>query len=332
MKCAIFAAVLCIAAICSTALSTSVPPLINYQGMLTDSEGNPLSGYYMLTIAIYDDTTGGGTLLWIDSLYTLVNQGLFNVALGSQEALNLPFDRSYWLEVRVNYEAMPRIRLTSVGYAYRALRADTANVALSSPSGSGWTDGGTVVRLQTAGDSVGIGTTSPAEKLDVSGGIKLSGRITSTVSTGTAPFSISSSTKNDSLNADMVDGVHSSSFLQIRSQGLVVAGTSTTIVIPHYLPWTLQLASGWPDYGGVCFVQGFENMRHIGVTYIKYNGDGTSAAGGAEGSESSTATLVSFGSVDCVYSVKCPGEAVGDYNIVLDASGSWLELSYRLIY
>ncbi|HEX7402329.1 MAG TPA: hypothetical protein VF369_09135, partial [candidate division Zixibacteria bacterium] len=200
---------------------TAVPHLINYQGMVTDAEGNPLNGMHMLIFKVYDNATGG-TLLWCDSTYILVDHGLVNWILGSEtEPLNLTFDRPYWLEVSVSYEAMPRVPLTSVGYSYRAAVADSAVVAGSS---GGWVDNGTVVRLNTSGDSVGIGTTSPAEKLDVNGGIKVTGRITSTLSTGTAPFKLSSSTKNDSLNADMVDGVHAGSFLQIRAEGTVDAG------------------------------------------------------------------------------------------------------------
>jgi hypothetical protein len=331
MRCVIFVAMLCLAAVCSSTLSAGIPHYINYQGMLTDAEGNALSGEYILIFEIYD-VQSGGTPLWGDTLFDVnVDQGLFNVIIGTYWNLNLPFDKPYWLGVRVDDENMPRVMLTSVGYAYRAAVADSAVVSGSGGgASSGWVDDGTRVTLETSGDSVGIGTATPAAKLDVSGGIKLSGRITSTLSTGTAPFSVSSSTKNDSLNADMVDGTHSSSFLQIRSQGIVDHGTSATIVIPPYLPWTLQLASGWPHYGGVCFVQGFENDWNIGITYIKYNGDGTSEAGGTEGHESSTATLVSFGSVSYVYSVKCPGEAVGDHNLVLTATG--VELMYRLIY
>jgi hypothetical protein len=308
---------------------TAVPHLINYQGMVTDAEGNPLNGMHMLIFKVYDNATGG-TLLWCDSIYTSVDQGLVNCVLGNEgELLDLTFDRPYWLEVSVSYETMPRMQLTSVGYAYRAAVADSAVVA---GSGGGWVDDGAVVRLETSGDSVGIGTTSPAEKLDVNGGIKVTGRITSTVSTGTAPLNLSSGTKCDSLNADMVDGVHAGSFTQIRAEGTVVAGNSTTLVIPHYILWTLQLSSGQPNSGGVCFVQGFENDRGIGVTYTAYNGDGTSGVGGAEGNESTTTTLVSFGSTSCVYSVKCPGESVGDHNIVLNASSSIFELRYRLIY
>lgn len=42
--------------------------------------------------------------------------------------------------------------------------------------GGGWTDIGTVVRLDAAGDSVGIGTSSPSEKLDVVGNIVVNGK------------------------------------------------------------------------------------------------------------------------------------------------------------
>jgi hypothetical protein len=48
-----------------------------------------------------------------------------------------------------------------VGYAYRASIADSATVAVSAPSGGGWTDDGTNVRLTTSTDKVGIGTTTP---------------------------------------------------------------------------------------------------------------------------------------------------------------------------
>lgn len=49
------------------------------------------------------------------------------------------------------------------------------------PSG-GWIDDGNAVRLETVNDSVGIGTATPSEKLDVSGNILVSG--TATIGTG----------------------------------------------------------------------------------------------------------------------------------------------------
>jgi hypothetical protein len=53
---------------------------------------------------------------------------------------------------------------------------------------------------------VGIGTPSPAAKLDVVGTIRLSGQLTSTVATGSSPFVVSSTTKVDNLNTDLLDG------------------------------------------------------------------------------------------------------------------------------
>lgn len=59
--------------------------------------------------------------------------------------------------------------------------------------------------------NVGIGTSAPGARLDVSGTARVSGQLTSTVTQGTAPFVVGSTTVVGSLNADMVDGQHYSS-------------------------------------------------------------------------------------------------------------------------
>jgi hypothetical protein len=144
------------------------PKLINYQGMLTDDSGTPLNGSYDLIFRIYDDTTGAGTQQWTETQNGVqVDHGLFNVILGRSTGLNLAFDESYWLEVQVGAEVMPRIRFTSVGYAYRARTADTASVAVATPAAGGWTDDGSVVRLTNSTDMVGIGTSTPGAELEV---------------------------------------------------------------------------------------------------------------------------------------------------------------------
>jgi hypothetical protein len=55
----------------------------------------------------------------------------------------------------------------------------TVWAASDDESGAGWVDDGNVIRLDNANDSVGIGTTTPTEKLDVTGSIHASGTITS---------------------------------------------------------------------------------------------------------------------------------------------------------
>lgn len=153
-----------------------IPKMINYQGMLIESDGTtPVAdGTYNLGFKIYGSESGTDSLWWESHSNVQVTNGLFNVILGSQSALNLLFDADYWLEIIIGTEIMPtRLRFTSVGYAYRALVADSAAVAGS--GGGGWVDDGTVVRLETSTDKVGIGTTQPKVRLDVGDMMRVQG-------------------------------------------------------------------------------------------------------------------------------------------------------------
>ncbi len=64
----------------------------------------------------------------------------------------------------------------------------------------------------TGGGLAGIGTDSPRAKLDVAGNIYSTGFFYSTVGTGTAPYQCSSTTLNNNLNADLLDGYHQTAF------------------------------------------------------------------------------------------------------------------------
>ena len=152
MKKAIFPMCIGLLVLCSVGLA-DIPKLINYQGMLTGDTGEPLDGTFDTFFRIYNAPSGGDKR-WEENHAALsVSQGLFNAILGSQSGgIHLDFSEEYWLEVVVEGEVMPRIQFTSVGYAYRALMADSANVAVSVPSAGGWTDDGSTVRLADGGD------------------------------------------------------------------------------------------------------------------------------------------------------------------------------------
>jgi hypothetical protein len=237
-----------------------VPYLINYQGRLTDDLGDPVpDGEYEATFRIWSDSTNDSPTYqeWISPNQTiLVLGGLFNYQLGSNEALPpwiIVNDTALWLGIKIGAdpEIAPRARLTSVPYAYKAWKAeysgyaDSAGFALSGGGGGGWVDDGSVVRLETSSDQVGIGTSSPANRLHIVGsesspllyvektgsgrGLKVStvsacaiwvsirtdNQLISTVTTGTAPLAVNSETKVTNLNADMLDGEHASEFAGI---------------------------------------------------------------------------------------------------------------------
>lgn len=104
----------------------AVPHLLNYQGRVTDTSGAPLTGSYNITFRIYDAQTAGN-LLWEETRTgVVVDKGLFGVLLGSVTALNLVFDKPYFLEIKVGTEVMsPRQQITSAGYALRSETAET---------------------------------------------------------------------------------------------------------------------------------------------------------------------------------------------------------------
>lgn len=155
-----------------------IPHLINYQGRITDGSGNPMDGSYTITFRIYDDPTGG-TIKWTETHNDVaVNDGLFEVVLGSVVAIgsNVLSSQPRWLGLTLDggTELSPRTQILAVAYAYRAEHADTADYAHATGSGdSGWVDDGNVVRLAWGTDSVGIGTGDPQEKLHVNGDIRV---------------------------------------------------------------------------------------------------------------------------------------------------------------
>ncbi|MBU0984615.1 MAG: hypothetical protein KKA42_12130 [candidate division Zixibacteria bacterium] len=157
----------------SAIVFAAVPQTIGFQGRLTDPAGTPVpDGSYSIVFSIYG--AGSGTPVWTSGAQPVeVKNGLFSYDLGA--AVPLPgdvFSKDTTLEVGIKVgsdaELTPRTRLTTTAYAYQALRADTAAVALSAPAGDGgWTDDGTAIHTTTASDWVGIGTSSPEEMLEV---------------------------------------------------------------------------------------------------------------------------------------------------------------------
>jgi len=121
-------------------INAEVPQMINYQGRLTDSGGDPvINGDYEITFKIWN-WESGGTQLWSSGPQIVsVTEGLFSYKLGSAVSLqqNLFTDTTRWLEITVETDPpiAPRTKFITVPYAYHSLRSDTAAYAMSGAGG-----------------------------------------------------------------------------------------------------------------------------------------------------------------------------------------------------
>jgi hypothetical protein len=152
--------------------NAEVPQMINYQGKLATADGGCLNDTVQMTFSVYPDSFGT-TADWTETQnHVVVKEGIFSVLLGSVDSIPTSlFDGGVkYLGVRV--ESDPEMRplrpMVSVPYAYRAVTVD------GSGANCGWIDDGTVIRLETATDRVGIGETPPDDakvyvKTDTSG-------------------------------------------------------------------------------------------------------------------------------------------------------------------
>lgn len=157
----------CIALAANTALA-SAPQLINYQGYVSNAQGQGKSGTANLSFEIYDAPTGG-TKTWGAQVFNnvpLVN-GYFNVILGTTDQNGKAIDEAFssstaFLQVYDNgTPILPRQQILSSAYAIKASHADTV--------GNG--------ELNLYQSNVGIGITQPAQRLEVAGDIKLQNKI-----------------------------------------------------------------------------------------------------------------------------------------------------------
>jgi len=130
----------------------AVPQLLNFQGVLRDGSGDPVSdSTYSVTFRIYD-AAAAGSILWSEVRSVATTDGLFTVQLGSITPVpdSLFFDTTRYLGITIppDPEMTPRQRLTSTGYSFVS---------------SQWTSNGS--NLYRESGSVGLGITAPAVRL-----------------------------------------------------------------------------------------------------------------------------------------------------------------------
>jgi hypothetical protein len=75
-------------AILGSGFALAVPSEINYQGVLTDSQGNLVNGNRTMSLKIYDAGTGGALLYSEELGNTPVNNGVYNFTFGANGTSN----------------------------------------------------------------------------------------------------------------------------------------------------------------------------------------------------------------------------------------------------
>ena len=116
---------------------------------------------YEMTFQIYGNENGTGTALWSETADVEVTNGVWAYTIGSNSGNpldDLDDDGTNYLKITVGTDVLtPLVQISLTPF-------ETLNVSA----------GGNLI---SASGNVGIGTTSPSEKLDVDGNIKLSGSL-----------------------------------------------------------------------------------------------------------------------------------------------------------
>ncbi len=161
------------------AVHAAVPGTVSFQGRLTDAVGEPLDTTIDITFTLFDDSAGGSQLWQETAKDVVIKEGLFEVLLGESTPLNRTLfkDTGGWLQLTVGSGSPSESRLPFATNVYsfraqyadtaaRAGYADTAGFALGMGS-TGWADDGTTIRLTTPTDNIGIGTSTPEDKVHI---------------------------------------------------------------------------------------------------------------------------------------------------------------------
>lgn len=238
-----------ISAFIATMAAAAVPSLINFQGKLLDTNGNPRNGTYSMTFSIWD-AASGGSQLWSETQGSVpVSNGVFSVQLGavSSIATSVFSGASTYLQVQIGGEtASARQRLVTSPYAYRSSIADDVaagsanyiqNTASLQSGATFYVSSGTVSGPLRVGGAITAGSgnnqiTTATGLLDAA---KLSGTVPSANVSGTYSNALTLSNAGNSISGN------GSGLTNVIANGLLPGDTD-------YIQNTSSLQSGSTFY------------------------------------------------------------------------------------
>jgi hypothetical protein len=165
-------------------ITTVGPGRINFQGF-AEFSGVPYTGSLNVAFRIFA-VASGGTDVWGELQTVDVNEGVFTAEIGAVNPLTLPFDKPYWLAIRLGTDPWmtERVKFLESPYAFTAAAIQGKPVAIADPvpgevlswSGTEWTpvaplstdlwspSGANIFRQS---GNVSIGTASPEGKMHI---------------------------------------------------------------------------------------------------------------------------------------------------------------------
>jgi hypothetical protein len=172
-------------AMMSGAAMAQIPKTLNYQGVLTNAEGETVpDGDVNFVFRIYPRPTGGGAL-WTEEQILPVEDGVFNAMLGSKTPLDMDFNQPLFLSISINDdgELSPRFELACAAYSFEALTVADDAISTTKLRDNAVTadkiDDGQVVKSVNglkdnvtleAGDNVNIQTSGNKLRISATGG------------------------------------------------------------------------------------------------------------------------------------------------------------------
>jgi hypothetical protein len=203
---AVFVSVSAVLSIYAGKVTAAPNDTINFQARLLRNTGSVVSdGFYTVEFNIYAQSSGG-TTQWTETQALTAKNGYLTANLGSVTAFSgIDWSQEQWLSMNVNGdgEMSPRMKITAVPLAFRAVQADSlttttgtvtadnlAQIAPGSPQSSSssnsllrlnQTGSGGLLQLQANG--IDILTVSGGGELDLAGGIAIGNSSSTTAGT-----------------------------------------------------------------------------------------------------------------------------------------------------
>ncbi len=277
-------------------LNSQIPQLVNYQGIITNDAGDEITGTRNIQFLIYDAATSG-SLLWSETQNVSIEEGLFNILLGSD--VPIPYElfeeseRYLAIKVETDSEMLPRQRLTSVGYAFHSMNTLLVNSQYL-PENDG------VVNQPEDPVSWFKLKDIPSDFADGTDDVGSSGSGITQLNAGTG-LSVTNPTgptttlgldmgHTNGINADMVDGNHASDFATSSHDHWGAFWTDNTLTnnsifrIHGNVPWAdgiivAENANNGPSIAGANHSSGHGVYGYNSATGNGVFGYGTSGSG-----------------------------------------------------